>query len=123
MKCTQCNKEYVRKAEAALNIRLKNHRKDTKNPNAILACRHFQQQGHNFNSHAKLTVIDKLANISALKTFTRTLNTTRKLDPGTKNLSSVQTEPTTQQIEMRALGQPFHVHFYLAHSSQVTLEL
>ena len=44
MKCALCNKQYVGKAETVFNIRMNNHRKDTKDPNAILACRHFQQQ-------------------------------------------------------------------------------
>ena len=56
MECMLCNKQYVGKAETAFNIRLDNHRKDTKDPNAILACRHFQQQGHNFNCRAKFIV-------------------------------------------------------------------
>ena len=41
MECTLCNKQYVGKAETTFNIRLNNHRKDTKDTNAILACRHF----------------------------------------------------------------------------------
>ena len=65
MECTLCNKQYVGKAETAFNIRLNNHRKDTENPNAILACRPFQQHGHNFNSHAKFIIIDKLVNTSS----------------------------------------------------------
>ena len=61
MECTLCNKQYNRKttigkAETAFNIRLNNHRKDTKNTNTILACRHFQQQGHNFNSYSKFII-------------------------------------------------------------------
>ena len=67
MECTLCNKQYVGKAETAFNIRLNNHRKDSKNPNAILTCRHFQQQGHKFNSHAKFIIIDKLVNTSNSK--------------------------------------------------------
>ena len=39
--CRLSNKQYVRKAETVFNIRLNNHRKDTKNQNAILACRDF----------------------------------------------------------------------------------
>ena len=62
MECTLCNKQYVGKAETAFDIRLKNRTKDTKKPNIILACRHFQQQGHNFNSHAKFIIIDKQVN-------------------------------------------------------------
>ena len=102
-----CNKQYVGKAETGFNIRLNNNRKDTKNPNAILACKHFQQQGHNFNSHAKFINIDKLiAWIQKLKT----------LVPYGLNQKLSKSEMTT-------LALPFHVHFDLDHSSQVTLEL
>ena len=65
MECTLCNKQYVGKTETAFNIRLNIHRKDTKDPNTMLACRHFQQQGHNFHSHAKYIIIDKLVNASS----------------------------------------------------------
>ena len=78
MECTLCNKQYVDKAETALNIRLNNHRKDTKDPNAILACRHFQQQGHNFNSHAKFIIIGKLVNTSSSKDILRERSIQRK---------------------------------------------
>ena len=37
----------------------------------MLACRHFQQQGHNFNSHAKYIIIDKLVNASSSKDILR----------------------------------------------------
>ena len=67
MECTLRNKQYAGKAETAFNIRLSNPRKDTKNPNAILACRHFQQQSHNFDSHTKFMVIDKLVNTASTK--------------------------------------------------------
>ena len=67
MECTLCNKQYAGKAETAFNIRLSNHRKDTKNPNTILACTHFQQQGLNFDSHAKFIIIDKLVNTASTK--------------------------------------------------------
>ena len=55
--------QYIGKAETAFNLRLNNHRKDTKKPNSILACKHFQEQGYNFNKHAKLIIIDKLVNL------------------------------------------------------------
>ena len=67
MECTLCNKQYIGKAETAFNIRLNNHRKDTKDPNAILVCRHFQQQGHCFNCRAKFIIRDKLVNTSSFK--------------------------------------------------------
>ena len=71
MECKLCNEHYVGKAETAFNIRLNNHRKDTKNPNEILACRYFQQQGHNLNSHTKFIIIDKLINTSNSKDILR----------------------------------------------------
>ena len=71
MECTLCNRQYVDKAETALNIRLNNHRRDTKDPNAILACRHFQQQGRNFNCHAKFIIIGTLVNTSSSKDILR----------------------------------------------------
>ena len=67
MECILCNKQYVRKAETVFNIRLNKYRADTKNPNAILPCRYFQQQGLNFNSHAKFIIKDKLVDTSSSK--------------------------------------------------------
>ena len=71
MECTLCNKQYVGKTETAFNIRLNNQRKDTQNSNAILPCRHFQEQGHNFNSQTKFIIIDKLVNTSSPKDILR----------------------------------------------------
>ena len=62
IECTLCNKQYVRKAEDAFNIRLKNYRKDIKNPNAVLACRYFQQQVQDSSNHAIFIVIGKTVN-------------------------------------------------------------
>ena len=64
MECTLCTKQYVGKAETSFNLRLNNHRKDVKKDDAIMAYKHFQQQGDNFNKHAKFTIIDKLTNTS-----------------------------------------------------------
>ena len=58
--------QNVGKAEKAFNLRLSNHRKETKKPNSILACKDFQEQGHNFNKHPKFIISDKLV-IPALK--------------------------------------------------------
>ena len=32
-----------------------------------MACKHFQQESHNFNKQTKFTIIDKLTNISKSK--------------------------------------------------------
>ena len=53
MECTLCNKQHVGKAETSFNIGLNHYRKDVKNPNSVLACRHSQQHSHDFNNHAK----------------------------------------------------------------------
>ena len=59
--------QYVGKSETTFNLRLNNHRKDTKKPNSILACEHFQAKGHQFNKHAKFIIIDKLINLQGSK--------------------------------------------------------
>ena len=59
--------ECVEKAEIVFKLRLNNHRKDTKNPNSVLAWKHFQVKGHNFNKHAKFMIIDKLVNLHSSK--------------------------------------------------------
>ena len=67
MECILCKMQYVGKVETAFNLRLNNCRKDTKKPNYILACKHFQEEGHNFNKHAKFIIIDKLVNLHSSK--------------------------------------------------------
>ena len=49
------------------NLRLNNHRKDNKKPKSILACKHFHEQGHNFNKYAKFIINDKLVNLHGSK--------------------------------------------------------
>ena len=60
MECTICNLQYVGKNETPFNIRLTNHRKDVKDPEAILADKHFQKNGHGFNEHARFAIIGRL---------------------------------------------------------------
>ena len=70
MECILCKTQYLRKAETAFNLILNilnNHRKNTKKPNSILACKHFQEQELNFNKHAKFIIIDELVNIHSSK--------------------------------------------------------
>ena len=62
----------VGKAETEFNLRLNNHRKDTKKPNSILACKYFQEKEHNFNKHAKF-IINKLVNLHGPKVALREL--------------------------------------------------
>ena len=69
MECILFNKQYVGKAETSFNVKLNNHQKDVKNVDAIIACKHFQQESHNFNKHAKFTIIDQLTNIFKSKVY------------------------------------------------------
>ena len=67
MECILCKMQYVGKAETTFNLRLNNYRKDTKKPKSILACKTFQEQGHNLNKHAKFIIIDNLVNLHGCK--------------------------------------------------------
>ena len=62
LECTICNIQYIGKSETQFNIRLNNHRKDVKNPNSIPVCKHFNEPGHNFSTHAKFIIIEQLRN-------------------------------------------------------------
>ena len=67
LECILCKIQYVGKAETACNLRLNNHRKDTKKSNSILVCKHSQEQEHNFNKHTKFIITDKLINVHGSK--------------------------------------------------------
>ena len=73
MECILCKMQYVGKPETAFNLRLNNHRKDITKPNSILACKYFQERGHNFNKHAEFIIIDKLVNLNGSKKALREL--------------------------------------------------
>ena len=83
--------QYAEKAETAFNLRFNNNRKDTKKPSSILACKHFQEQGHNFNKHAKFIIIDKLVNLHGSKEALRKIGKRKFLDSEAKNTSSIWT--------------------------------
>ena len=70
--------QHVGKAETAFKLRLNNHRQDTKKPNSILACKHFQEKGYNFNKHAKFIIIEKLVNLHSSKEALREMLVTRE---------------------------------------------
>ena len=61
MKYTLCKLQYVGKAETTFNIQL-NNRKDANGnkPKTIPASIHFKQPVHNFEKHAKFTIITQL---------------------------------------------------------------
>ena len=60
MECVLCNKQYTSKSETIFNLRLNNHWKDVNKRNSLQADQHFWLPGHNFNKHAKFTLIEQL---------------------------------------------------------------
>ena len=48
LECIMCKIQYVGKSETSFNIRLNNHRKDIKKPNAIEACKHFNNDKYTY---------------------------------------------------------------------------
>ena len=46
LQCRTCFIQYVGKSGTNFNVRLYNHRKDSKKKDAILACTHFQKSNH-----------------------------------------------------------------------------
>ena len=74
MECTKCKVQYVGKSETDFNIRLNNHRKDVNNLNGIPVSRHISKAHHEFNTHAKFTIIEQLKNTNISKeTITKRL--------------------------------------------------
>ena len=68
MECTICPyAQYIGKAEGPLNIRINQHRYDVRRPTGPPCDKHFLKSGHNFNRHAKFTVIEKIENIPSSK--------------------------------------------------------
>ena len=51
-----CFIQYVGKSGTTFNLRLNNHRKDSKKKDAILACTHFQKLNHIFQRDAKFVL-------------------------------------------------------------------
>ena len=62
MECTLCKRQYTGISETAFNIRLNNHRNDVHKTNMPEADQHFRLPGHNFNRHAKFTLIEQSNN-------------------------------------------------------------
>ena len=63
MECRICKKsQYVGKYEYSLNLRISTHRNDFRRTDGPPCGRHFQMPGHNFNVHAKFTIIEEVYN-------------------------------------------------------------
>ena len=61
MECTLCpKKQYVGKCEWTFNRRINSHRNDVWRADGPPCDKHFQLPNHNFNEHAKFTIIEKI---------------------------------------------------------------
>ena len=68
MECSTCEKsQYVGKSEYSLNLRMNKHGSDVWRTDGPLRDKHFQMPGHNFNVHAKFTIIEEVYNKSLSK--------------------------------------------------------
>ena len=63
MECRIYRIQYIGKSETEFNIRLNSHRKDVNRQNAPRADQHFKLPDHDFNQHAKFTLIEQLDNM------------------------------------------------------------
>ena len=62
LECSLCdNKAYVGKSEIPMNERINGHRSDTRR-NKIAVDTHFLEPGHDFDKHAKFTIIEMITN-------------------------------------------------------------
>lgn len=63
MECTLCEKkQYVGKCEWSFNRRINSHRNDVWRVDGPPCDKHFQLPNHDFNKHAKFTIIEALEN-------------------------------------------------------------
>ena len=58
LQCRICQFRHVGKNETPFINRFNNPRKDPKLHVSILACKHFNEQNHNFEQHAEFTLIE-----------------------------------------------------------------
>ena len=69
MEFSLCKMKFVGKGKTSFNIHLNDHRSDVSDPHAITACCHFTQPGHDFDIHAKFTLIKTTMDKMILTTF------------------------------------------------------
>ena len=60
LQCRICQLQYVGKSETPFNICLNNYGKNAKSEASILACKHFNEQNHDFQQHAEFSLIEQI---------------------------------------------------------------
>ena len=98
LECVTCKIQYVGKSETSFNIRLNNHRKDLKKPNAIKACKHFNNNEHTLSKHDKFIIIDQLRNINTTPTETLKLRLRERENFWIKKLKTLTPYGLNQEL-------------------------
>ncbi len=89
MECTLCEgKQYVGKCEWTMNRRINSHRNDVWRTEGPPCDKHFQLEGHDFNTHARFTIIEKIERPPTDKKELRSL-LEKKEDKWMKRLQTV----------------------------------
>ena len=61
--CLKCSKnQYVGKAEPPAHLRFNTHRHDVKSETGLTFDKHFDQEGHDFDHHARFILIEQIKN-------------------------------------------------------------
>ena len=108
MECCLCGKlQYVGKSKYSVNLRINTHRNDVWRTDGPPSDKHFQMPGHNFNTHAKFTIIEEVYNNSLSKLKIRSMLEHREdfwilklqiLSPQGLNISLNYPQDTTEAI-------------------------
>ena len=94
IECTLCNnKPYVGKSEPPSNLRTNNHRNDAKKADSIPVDKHFfENKDHDFEKHAKITLIEQLRNTDHMTQEEITYNLEKREDFWMIKLNTLQPE-------------------------------
>ena len=97
IQCQVSQLQDTGKSETSFNMTLNNHRKDSKNENAILTCKYFQNLNHMLQQNAKFTLTEQIKkNVCNYKIVMATPEKTGKLlDSKTESTLPRWFEPRT----------------------------
>ena len=71
LECTLCRLQYIGKSETYFYLRLNNYRSEVKKDNPSPSAKHFKLPGHNFDEHARFTIIEKIETPESITEKTR----------------------------------------------------
>ena len=99
IECSLCNfKPYIGKSETASNLRINNHRSDSRKEDSITVDQHFSTNGHNFEKHAKITLIEKVENTSHMTPQEVTNTLERREDFWILKLNTLKPDGFNQEL-------------------------